>query len=157
MKEKMAKPGLLAAALALSLQSTSVLANDRQDVRKAVDRWLASINTNDPDAMAANQVAAGVTFRQKRDPDGTWRLSTRSNAEWVERARQEKDTLHEKYWSPTILVHGAIATFWAPYSFDINGKRSHCGVDVFDLVKVEGRWLVANAMWTVEPDGCPKK
>jgi hypothetical protein len=157
MGKKMAKPGLLAAALVLSLQSTHAWADDRADVRAAVDRWLASINTNDPEAMAANQVARGMTFRQKRDPDGYWKLTNRSNAEWVERARQEKEALHERYWSPTILVHGPIATFWAPYSFDINGKRSHCGVDVFDLVKVEGRWLIANAMWTVEPEGCRRK
>jgi hypothetical protein len=50
-----------------------------------------------------------------------------------------------------------MAVFWAPYSFDIDGKRSHCGVDVFDFIRVKGEWKLANSMWTVEPDGCPTK
>jgi hypothetical protein len=56
-----------------------------------------------------------------------------------------------------LLIHNGIAVFWAPYSFDIDGRRSHCGVDQFDFVKVEGEWKLANSMWTVEPDGCPKE
>jgi hypothetical protein len=35
-----------------------------------------------------------------------------------------------------------------------DGKTSHCGVDVFDFVKVDGIWRVANGMWTVEPEAC---
>ncbi|MBK9064929.1 MAG: hypothetical protein IPL89_17350 [Acidobacteria bacterium] len=47
-----------------------------------------------------------------------------------------------------------IAVVWAPYEFWIDGKTSHCGIDVFDFVKVDGAWRVANAMWTVEPNAC---
>ena len=144
-------------AAAMLLVPGVAAADDRSDVKAAVDRWLAAINSNDADALSANQLPTGMTFRQKHGPDGTLQLSSRSNADWVERMRGEKDRFQERYWKPTILVHGGIATFWAPYSFDINGRRSHCGVDVFDLVKVDGKWLVANAMWTVEPAGCPAK
>ena len=151
----MLKLRLTAAALLLVPGAAS--ADDRSDVKASVDRWLAAINANDADALAANQLPQGMTFRQFHAPDGTLKLSNRSNADWVERVRGGKDRLHERYWKPTILVHGGVATFWAPYSFDIDGKRSHCGIDVFDLVKVEGKWLVANAMWTVEPQGCAKK
>lgn len=53
-----------------------------------------------------------------------------------------------------MLVRGQIAVVWAPYEFWIDGKTSHCGVDVFDLVEVDGAWRVANMMWTVEPNAC---
>lgn len=144
------------AALLIAAPSVA-LADDKAEVRAAVDQWLAAINSNDADGLAARQLPEGMTFRQFHASDGTLQLSHRSNADWVERVRGGKDPVYERYWKPTILIHGGIATFWAPYSFDINGKRSHCGVDVFDLVKVEGKWLIANAMWTVEPEGCPKK
>lgn len=145
---------LFAAAL---LPSPAIARPDeRAEVKAAVDTWLSAINANDADKLAANQLPQGMTFRQKHEADGSTSLSSRSNADWVERARAEKARLRERYWNPTILVHGGIATFWAPYSFDIEGKRSHCGVDVFDLIKVGGEWKVANAMWTVEPQGCPK-
>ena len=34
------------------------------------------------------------------------------------------------------------------------GKTSHCGIDVFELAKENGRWRIGNMMWTVEPDAC---
>lgn len=42
------------------------------------------------------------------------------------------------------------------YEYWIDGTTNHCGIDSFDMVKVDGRWRVANAMWTVEPEGCPE-
>jgi len=47
-----------------------------------------------------------------------------------------------------------LAVVWTPYEFWLDGKRSHCGIDTFNLVKVDGNWRVANAMWTIEPEGC---
>jgi hypothetical protein len=61
----------------------------------------------------------------------------------------------ERYWDPTVLVRGSIAVVWAPYEFWRDGKTTHCGVDVFDLVKQDDVWRVANIMFTVEPDACP--
>lgn len=78
----------------------------------------------------------------------------RPNAFWVQPERDDGRARLERYWSPTVLVRGHIALVWTPYEFWLDGKRSHCGIDAFDLVKVDGRWRVANAMWTVEPDGC---
>jgi hypothetical protein len=35
-----------------------------------------------------------------------------------------------------------------------DGMTSHCGVDVFDFVKLDGEWRLSNSMWTVEPGAC---
>ena len=43
---------------------------------------------------------------------------------------------------------------WRPYEFWEDGKTSHCGVDVFDFVKIDGRWRVSNSTWTVKPEAC---
>ena len=43
---------------------------------------------------------------------------------------------------------------WTPYEFWADGKSSHCGIDVFDMMKDKGVWKIANAMWTVEPEAC---
>ena len=73
---------------------------------------------------------------------------------WTDPANDDGTKLRERYWSPTVLVRGSIAVVWAPYEFWRDGKTSHCGVDVFDFVKVDGTWRVANGMWTVEPEAC---
>ena len=56
--------------------------------------------------------------------------------------------------SPSVMIRGGVAVAWAPYVLWTDGKTSHCGTDVIDFVKVDGRWLVSNAMWTVEPEAC---
>jgi hypothetical protein len=76
------------------------------------------------------------------------------NSYWVDPSRAGGLPQRERYWSPTVLIRGSIAVVWAPYEFWIDGQTSHCGVDVFDFVKVDGIWRVSNSMWTVEPDAC---
>lgn len=125
-------------------------------VTAAVDRFLNAINTNDAEALKATQLPEGMTFRLVYAADGTMTAGPRSNAEWVARTAKATARFHEQYWSPKVMIHRDMAVFWAPYSFDVDGKRAHCGVDVFDLVRVGGEWKIANSMWTIEPDGCAK-
>jgi hypothetical protein len=125
-------------------------------VLAVMDRYLAAIAADDIQAMAAIQTPEGMTYRARATDGGTWDVVARPNSYWVDPARVDGHTHRERYWSPTVLVHGAIAVVWAPYEFWIDGKTSHCGIDAFDFVKIDGVWRVSNAMWTVEPDACPK-
>ena len=52
-------------------------------------------------------------------------------------------------------VTGDLATGWMPYDFYIDGEWSHCGVDLFTLVRVDGEWLISSLQYTVEqPPAC---
>ena len=120
----------------------------------AMDRYMHAISANDLEGMAAMQTADGMTYRARATQDGGMEVVGHPNAYWVDPARLDGSTARERYWSPTVLVRGSIAVVWAPYEYWIDGKTSHCGVDVFDFIKVQGEWRVANSMWTVEPDAC---
>ena len=37
-----------------------------------------------------------------------------------------------------------IATVWAPYTFYINGKKSHCGIETFQLYRLTAGWQIAS-------------
>lgn len=51
--------------------------------------------------------------------------------------------LAERIHDPLVRIDGDIAMIWAPYEFLIDGKVDHCGTDVANLVRRDGRWLVA--------------
>lgn len=104
--------------------------------------------------MAALQMPDGMTYRARPAERGGTEVVGHPNAYWVDPARRDARVLREQYWSPTVLIRGRIALVWAPYEFRVDGKTTHCGIDTFDFVKLEGRWRVANMMWTVEPDAC---
>jgi len=147
---------MILALLAASVAAPGA-ADERAALMKVVDEVYAAINSNDVEAFKRLEVPEGMTFRLRYQPDGTMKLVPKSNLQDLSDTATEKRRFTEKYWDPTVLIHRDMAVFWAPYSFDIDGKRSHCGVDVFDFIRVNGEWKLANSMWTVEPDGCPKK
>lgn len=123
-------------------------------VLATVDRFMAAISANDLEALAALQAPDGMTYRARAVEGGGWEVVGRPNSYWVDPARKGGPVVRERYWNATILVRGSIALVWAPYEFWRDGRTSHCGVDTFDLVKVDGRWRIANMMWTVEPEAC---
>lgn len=60
----------------------------------------------------------------------------------------------EKPYSFNINVHKDMAMAWVPYEFIRNGKFSHCGVDIFTLLKMGSTWKIANVSYSVEEEGC---
>lgn len=53
-----------------------------------------------------------------------------------------------------VKIHNNIAMVWAPYDLWVNEKFSHCGVDVFTLIKNCVGWKIASVSYTVEREGC---
>ena len=129
--------------------------SEQEAILAVVDRFMHAVTSDDLKLMAEIQVAEGMTFVD-RPLEGVRRIVARPNSYWVDPARKSTDSYRERYWNPTVLVRGQIAVVWTPYEFWRNGKTSHCGIDTFDLVKIDGRWRVGNSMWTVEPDACPE-
>jgi hypothetical protein len=123
-------------------------------VLAAMDRYMSAISANDLEAMAAMQMPDGMTYRAQATEGDDMEIEGRPNSFWIDPARADARTYRERYWSPTVLIRGGIAVVWAPYEFWIDGQTSHCGVDVFDFVKIGGSWRVSNSTWTVEPDAC---
>lgn len=41
-----------------------------------------------------------------------------------------------------IKIDAALAIVWTPYQFFFNGKFSHCGVNSFQLVKLNNEWKI---------------
>jgi hypothetical protein len=147
--------GLLA-GLAMALGAPAIAQDDGNTrVLAAVDAFLTGLNTKDPAAIADASVPGG-TLVSHRVKDGKDVVRTRTFAEDLAGIAKEQGQFREVYWDPTVLIHGNIAVVWAPYSFDLDGKRMHCGIDVFDLLKIDGAWKVTGIQYTVEPDNCPK-
>jgi hypothetical protein len=62
--------------------------------------------------------------------------------------------IEEKPLNIEIMVHNDIAVAWVPYTLSLSGKFSHCGVDVFTLLKTIHGWQIINLTYSLEPDAC---
>jgi len=64
--------------------------------------------------------------------------------------------IQERMLSSEVKIHSRIAMAWVPYTLDISGKFSHCGVDLFTFLKTDEGWKIATAAYTIEPEGCSR-
>lgn len=67
-----------------------------------------------------------------------------------------KGSLDERITFSNILIDGNLASVWTPYEFYYQGKFSHCGVNSFELVKVNDEWKIQYIIDTRRKDNCKK-
>ncbi|MDT8436664.1 MAG: nuclear transport factor 2 family protein [Gemmatimonadota bacterium] len=80
-----------------------------------------------------------------------------------DRAGSASGDLLERGFDPDVRISGPVAMVWLPYDFYRDGAWSHCGVDVFTLLRVAEEWRIATITYSVEqppdcrahPDGPP--
>ena len=64
--------------------------------------------------------------------------------------------IEERIHDPLVRIDNDLAMVWAPFDFLVDGKVDHCGTDLFNLVRKDGRWLIASVADTGRKD-CPAK
>ena len=53
-----------------------------------------------------------------------------------------------------VQTDGALATAWTPYNFYYKGEFSHCGIDSYQLVRINGLWKIQYLIDTRKKQGC---
>jgi hypothetical protein len=64
--------------------------------------------------------------------------------------------IEERIHDPLVRIDNDLAMVWAPFDFLVDGKVDHCGTDLFNLVRKDGKWLIASVADTGRKD-CPAK
>lgn len=129
-------------------------AGTRAEVRAVVEEALERVSEEDMAGLAdlmlegAAVASAGVNARTG---ESFHRIRTRN-----EIASGAPDSnLVERGFDPEVRVDGPMATVRLPYDFYEDGEWSHCGVDVFTLLRVEEGWRIATITYTVQqPPDC---
>jgi len=67
-----------------------------------------------------------------------------------------KTRIEERIHNPLIRVDNDLAVVWAPFEFLVDGKVDHCGTDLFNIVRVDGQWMIASVADTGTKT-CPAK
>ena len=53
-----------------------------------------------------------------------------------------------------VKIDAALASVWTPYKFYFNGKFSHCGVNSFQLLRLNNEWKIQYLIDTRRRAGC---
>jgi hypothetical protein len=63
-----------------------------------------------------------------------------------------KTKIEERIHDPLVRIDNDLAMVWAPFDFLVDGKVDHCGTDLFNLVRTDGKWLIASVADTGRKD-----
>ncbi|HYH14070.1 MAG TPA: nuclear transport factor 2 family protein [Flavisolibacter sp.] len=69
-------------------------------------------------------------------------------------ANVKAGALDERIKYDGIKVDADLASVWTPYQFYYNSALSHCGVNAFQLVRLNGEWKIQYIIDTRRRQGC---
>lgn len=69
-------------------------------------------------------------------------------------SKQVKGAADERIVFDMIKIDGPLAIVWTPYKFYFNGNFSHCGVNSFQLVRLDNEWKIQYLVDTRKRTGC---
>ena len=88
--------------------------------------------------------------------DGKAILSTESGGDFAKAiGTPHAQVYDERIVFDAVKVDGSLANVWAPYKFYLGDKFSHCGVDVFQLMKTPDGWKIIYVVDTRRKGNCP--
>jgi len=69
-------------------------------------------------------------------------------------AKPHTEAYDERITFDLVKIDGELAMVWASYKFYLGEKFSHCGVDAFQLVKINNDWKIQYLIDTRRRQGC---
>lgn len=145
---------ILFAGIVATLAATSVLAQsaEEQAVIAPIHAMFDGMSKRDAAAIKAPTLPRG-TMVLMRDGKPA-QMTFDAFADRV--GKPGKNQIEERIHDPLVRIDNDLAVVWAPFDFLVDGKVDHCGTDLFNLVRVDGKWLIASVADTGTKN-CPAK
>ena len=136
--------------------STITKAQSPEDSVKAVVNQLFAAMKGANAAMLKEAFADSAVLQTiRRKQDGTFFVQDEKVSDFVEQiGKAKKDSLDERITFETVKIDGPLAIAWTPYKFYYAGTFSHCGVNSFQLVRINGRWKIQFLIDTRRRQAC---
>jgi hypothetical protein len=131
----------LGAILATSFTSRAIAQSaEEQAVLAPIHAMFDGMSKRDAAAIKAPTLPGGtmVLMRDGKPTQMTF-------ADFADRVgKPGKAQIEERIHDPLVRIDNDLAVVWAPFDFLVDGKVDHCGTDLFNMVRVDGKWTIAS-------------
>jgi hypothetical protein len=140
----------------LTIISTNVLAqSDEQEIKQTINNLFDGMRKSDTSMIRNAFTNAPFLQTVVKNKEGKTILLTEPLDSFVIAiGKPHKDIYDERIVFDMIKIDGDLAVAWTPYKFYVGEKFSHCGVDSFQLVKIDGKWKIQYLVDTRRRQGC---
>ncbi len=154
MKEKFL---MLAALLLFSTLVFGQVADDKKAALGVVEKLFAEMGAGNPAGIFALGTPENQLVAIRKQRDGKTRIDVIGGEAFSKMFTNKDAKLREEMYAPQIEVSGDYAMVYGRYVFFVGEKLSHCGVNQFNLVRINGTWKIANGASTIDPGDCNEK
>jgi hypothetical protein len=142
--------------LTFTLLSFAANAQSAEDsVKAAVNKLFDGMKNSDAALLRSAFADSAILQTISRDKEGKTIIQNESVTEFAGFvAKQPAGAADERIVFDLVKIDGPLATVWTPYKFYFNGVFSHCGVNSFQLVKLNGNWKIQYLIDTRRKKGC---
>ena len=124
-------------------------------VKATVNQLFTGMKNSDPAMIRSAFSDSAILQSVGRSKEGKTVIENDKIDEFAKSISQiKKGAADEQIVFETIKIDGPLAMVWAPYKFYFDGNFSHCGVDCFQLVRINGAWKIQYLLDTRRKQPC---
>ncbi|MDN3551417.1 nuclear transport factor 2 family protein [Mucilaginibacter aquaedulcis] len=130
---------------------------DQDAIKQTINTMFDAMRKGDS-TLLRSTFAKGIAFQGVANKkDGSVALETENADDFIKAV----GTPHKGVWDEQVIfkdikIDGPLSSVWAPYKFYLDKTFSHCGVDVFQLMKTKDGWKIIYIVDTRRKDNCPE-
>jgi len=134
---------------------TIAQSSPEDSVKAAVNKLFEGMKSADPQLIKDAFADSAILQTIGRNQSGQTIIRTDAVSEFAAQiAKLPKGAADERITFETVRIDGQLAIVWTPYKFYYNGNFSHCGVNSFQLVRINGAWKIQYLIDTRRRQGC---
>jgi hypothetical protein len=128
---------------AVLLTSTVKAQTAEDSVKTAVNRLFEGMKGSDAALLKSAFADSAILQTIAHDKEGRCYIRNEQLSEFADFvSKQPKGAADERIEFGTIRIDGPLAMVWTPYKFYYKGQFVHCGVNSFQLVRLNGQWKI---------------
>ena len=133
----------------------TIAQQDNENIKKTINLFFEGMKTNDTAVIRNSLDSSCFLYSIAQNKNEQIVLQQEAIADFLQQVISLKGKkLDERLTSFDIKIDGAMAIAWTPYNFFLNDQLSHCGVNVFTLIKRNEVWKIMGITDTRRKDGC---
>ena len=131
------------ALLTLLLSTHCFAQNEEENIKQTINRLFNGMRQSDTAMIRSAFASEAILQTVIKNKEGKVFIETEPLDSFVVFvSKPHNEVYDERITFDLIKIDGDLAIAWTPYKFYLGEKFSHCGVDSYQLVRINGEWKI---------------
>jgi hypothetical protein len=129
--------------------------SQENDVKEVIIRLFEGMKTSDGEKLKSAFAPGALLQTISKNKEGSVVVRTEQVDSFIVQVTKPHEHVYdERITFDIIKIDDNLASVWAPYKFYVGDRFSHCGVNSFQLVKLQGQWKIQYLIDTRRRENC---